>query len=163
MPGYSTAIEVYYYKQNGGSASSSNRLAPAPTISISPEIYYANDSIIGYTYNVTLTGYANALRKELDAGSVNFGLEATVDHIGDIRSIFSFNGGNLYIKQTSGDIIVAKGATIKSIQFNPSDNRWVNYAPYTVELEFNEIDFSGCSNNPSIACSSSIFHSPNPD
>jgi len=150
MSGYNPNVIVYYRTE-------ANRLAPAPTISISPEIYYSNDNPIGYTYNVTLNGYANALRKELNAGSTDYGLEPVLDHMGDIRQIFDRNGGDLYIT-SSGNKIVAKGATIKSITFNPSDNRWVNYAPYTVELEFNEVDFIGCSGNPPIDCSNSIFH-----
>ena len=104
MPWYSTPIKVYYCKGNAAPASG-DRIAPAPTITISPEIYYSNDNPIGYTYNITLNGYANALRKELDAGSVDYGLEPTVDHIGDIRQIFSFNGGDLYIKQNNSTSI----------------------------------------------------------
>lgn len=147
MSGYNPNIVVYYRTE-------SNRLAPAPTISISPEIYYSNDNPIGYTYNITLSGYANALRKELNPGSTDSGLEPVLAHMGDIRQIFDRNGGDLHI----GEYIVAKGATIKSINFNPSDNRWLNYAPYTVELEFNEIDFTGCSGNAPIDCADSIFH-----
>lgn len=147
MSDYNPNIVVYYRTE-------SNRLAPAPTISISPEIYYSNDSPIGYTYNITLSGYANALRKELNTGSTDYGLEPVLAHMGDIRQIFDRNGGDLHI----GQYIVAKGATIKSINFNPSDNKWVNYAPYTVELEFNEIDFIGCSDNTPIDCTDSIFH-----
>lgn len=150
MSEYNPNVVIYYRTE-------ANRLAPAPTISISPEIYYSNDNPIGYTYNITLSGYANALRKELNSGSTNYGLEPLLDHMGDIREIFDRNGGDLYIT-SSGNKIVAKGATIKSISFNPSDNKWVNYAPYTVELEFNEVDFVGCSGNAPIDCSDSIFH-----
>lgn len=157
MSGYSPSVEVYYCK-GSASPTSSDRIAPAPTITISPEIYYANDNPIGYTYNITLSGYANALRKEVDAASTDYGLEYTVDHMGDIREIFSFNGGDLYIKQNNTTIIKAKGATIKKIEFNVSDNHWVNYSPFTVEIEFNEVDFIGCDNNPTIACSGSVFH-----
>lgn len=157
MAGYQATTEVYYCKQSE-EPGPTHRLAPAPTISISPEIYYANDIIIGYTYNITLSGYANALRKELDGGSIEFGADKTIQHIGDIRDIFNINGGNLYIKQNTNNIIVAKGATIKSISFNPSENRWVNYSPFTIELEFNEVDFIGCSNNPTIGCNSSFFN-----
>lgn len=157
MPGYNSTTQVYYCKQSE-SPGDSHRIAPAPTISINPEIYYANDNVVGYTYNVTLNGYANAIRKELDAGSVASGADETIQHMGDIRDIFNTNGGNLYIKQGSTDIIVAKGATIKNIRYNPSENRWVNFSPYTIEIEFNEIDFIGCSGNPSISCNSSFFN-----
>lgn len=157
MPGYSATTEVYYCKGNA-SPTSSDRIAPAPNVTISPEIYYSNDNPIGYTYNITLNGYANALRKEEDEGSVDFGLLPTVNHMGDLREIFNFNGGDLYIKQNGNDIVIAKGATIKSIEFNQSENHWVNYAPFTIEIEFNEVDFKGCDNNAIIGCSSSIFH-----
>jgi hypothetical protein len=157
MPGYSATTEVYYCKGNA-SPISTDRIAPAPTVTISPEIYYSNDNPIGYTYTITLNGYANALRKEVDVGSVDYGLEPTVEHMGDIREIFSFNGGDLYIRQGNTNIIKAKGATIKNIEFNVSDNHWVNYAPFVVEIEFNEVDFIGCDNNAMISCSSSIFH-----
>lgn len=157
MPGYNTALQVYYCKQSE-TPGSTHRIAPAPQINISPEIYYANDNVIGYTYNITLSGYANALRKENDAGSVATGLSPTIDHMGDIREIFNTNGGNLYIKQGDKELLVAKGATIKSIQFNESDNKWVNYSPFTIEIEFNEVDLKGCDNNAAIGCSSSIFH-----
>lgn len=160
MPGYNSNTQVYYCKQSV-SPGPSHRIAPSPTISINPEIYYANDNVVGYTYTVTLNGYANALRKEVDSGSVLTGADETIQHMGDIRDILNFNGGNLYIKQGNNNIIVAKGATIKNLTFNNSDNRWVNYSPFTAELEFNEIDFIGCSNNPTIACNSSIFHTPN--
>jgi hypothetical protein len=157
MSGYNAATEVYYCKQseNPGSV---HRIAPAPTIVISPEIYYANDSVIGYTYVVTLNGYANALRKEKNAGSIAFGADKTIQHMGDIRDIFNTNGGNLYIKQNNANVIVAKGATIKNITYNPSENRWVNYSPFTIELEFNEIDFIGCENNSTIQCNNSFFN-----
>lgn len=157
MSGYNTPVQVYYCKQSE-IPGSGDRIAPSPQISISPEIYYANDNVIGYTYNITLTGYANALRKENNAGSVNYGLSGVIDHMGDIREIFNTNGGNLYIKQDTSEIMVAKGATIKKIEYNESDNRWVNYSPYTIELEFNEVDFKGCNNNSVIGCASGIFH-----
>lgn len=158
--GYNTNIEVYYHKQND-SPTSSHRLAPAPQISINPEFYYANDNVIGYTYGVTINGYANALRKENNSEAVISSFSGTVSHIGDIRDIFNHNGGNLTIKYQNGDdVLVAKGATIKSLNFNESDNKWVNYAPYTVELEFNEIDFTGCNAASPISCNQSIFHSP---
>lgn len=157
MTTFNSLTEIYYCKQTE-TPGVEHRLVPAPSVTISPEVYYANDSVIGYTYNFTLNGYANSLRKELNADSVDYGADKTVQHIGDIRTIFNTNGGNLYIKQNDNNIIVAKGATIKNITFNTSSNRWVNYAPFSVELEFNEVDFIGCSNNPTIACNSSFFN-----
>lgn len=159
--GYDTNIEVYYHRQDEAATSLSDRVAPAPQINISPEIYYANDSVIGYTYNVTLNGYANALRKEIDETNNVSSFSGTIDHIGDIRDIFNFNGGNLTIKYQGGDtLLVAKGCTIKNLQFNNSDNKMVNYSQYSVELEFNEIDFIGCDASSAINCAATVFHTP---
>lgn len=154
---YDPNVKVYYCKQSAG-PSDSNKITPAPSIVINPEIYYANDNVIGYTYNITLTGYANALRKDIDPEVGGIGLDDTVSHIAFIREIFNTNGGNLYVKQGDFDLLVAKGATIKNLEFSNSDNKWFNYAPFTAQIEFNEIDFTGCSSNDEINCSSSIFH-----
>lgn len=157
-----------YYCAPGSSPNSSNRLVPAPQISISPEIYYSNDTVIGYTYNITLNGYADALRRDDGDGSrqsgiLNSGIEQTFSHMNDIRDIFNGNGGALHLFDTGGNTVLkAKGATIKSIKFDESDNKWFNYAPYTIEIEFNEIDFLGCNNNSSISCSGSFFHTDQP-
>lgn len=163
---YNTAkVNVYYYLF-GENPSDDNRLVPAPTISINPEIYYANDSIIGYTYNITINGYANALRlNERPESAPDYGIGEVISHMDHIRKIFSANGGKLYVKDSNSldrDLLVAKGATIKSITFEPSDNLWINYAPYSIELEFNEIDFIGCANelNDIIYCSNSFVHLP---
>lgn len=158
--GYNTNIQVYYHKQNEAPIGD-HRLAPAPQINITPEFYYANDSIIGYTYTITLNGYANSLRKDLNNEATDSLFSETIDHIGKIREIFNTNGGNLTVKYQNGNnVLVAKGATIKSVSFNESDNKWVNYAPYTIELEFNEVDFIGCDGASPINCSQTIFHTP---
>jgi len=165
---YESKVKVYYCKKLSDTPGDNNRIVPGPMISINPEIYYANDSVVGYTYTITLNGYANSLRREKDdrpEGSSNYGADQTIGHIDDIRDIFSSNGGKLVITQDDTEVLIAKGATIKSIQFSESNNFWVNYAPFTVEIEFNEVNFKGCpgSSNATIDCSSTFFHSPNQD
>ena len=157
-----------YYCAPGSSVGGTTRLVPAPQISISPEIYYANDTVIGYTYNIKLTGYADALRRDeadgvRSSGIINSGVEQVFSHMNDIRDIFNGNGGNLYLYDTGNKLVLqGKGATIKSIKFDESDNRWFNYASYTVDLEFNEIDFLGCNDNATIPCTGSFFHNDQP-
>jgi len=136
-------------------------IKPAPSISINPEIYYANDNIIGYTYNVTLNGYANAIAATgipSENSNLQYGPEYTVDHIKTITEIFNLNGKNLLVKDGDSTIFAASGASIKTIQFNQSDDKWINYSPFTIELEFNEVNLTGCSGNPNISCDTSIFH-----
>jgi hypothetical protein len=148
------ALKVYYCKQDENPLNE-HRIVPAPQLSISPELYYANDNVIGYTYNLSINGYAMAR----ESGPTDYGLAPTVDSIAKIRDIFNVNGGNLYLKdEDNNDIFIAKGATIKKIDFSASDNKWVNYAPFSIEIEFNEVDFKGCDNNPIIGCSGSMFH-----
>lgn len=157
-----------YFCIPGTSPGSNNRLVPAPQIAINPEIYYSNDTVIGYTYNITLNGYAEALRRDQGDGArspgiLSSGIEQTFSHMNDIREIFKGNGGNLYLYDTGGKLVLqGKGATIKSIKFDESENKWFNYAPYTIELEFNEIDFLGCNDNTATVCSGSFFHTDQP-
>lgn len=159
---YNPKTTIHYCAQSG-TPDNTNRIVPAPMISIQPEIYYANDSVIGYTYNITLNGYANSLRLDTNtrpSGENNYGADQTIGHMDDIRNIFNFNGGNLYIKSDGANVIVAKGATIKSINFDNSSNNWVNYSPFTIDIEFNEVDFLGCESNTPIQCNSTFFHTP---
>ena len=145
-------VKVYYCKQTE-TPTEDHRLIPAPTISINPEIYYANDSIVGYNYTVDLNGYATA--KE----STNQLLEGSLDQVEFVRGVFNVNGGNLYVKdQDDNDLIVCKGATIRGMVFDQSPNYGLNYIPYTVNIEFNEVNFPGCNSNPGVDCTSSLFH-----
>lgn len=144
------ATQVYY-------GVAGNLLIPAPSLSISPEIYYVNDSVVGYTYNITLNGYATAL--ESAASGIDSGLGLVLQSADTIRQIFNINGKDLTIKGDGATVLVAKGGTVKSLTFNPSDNKWTNFATYSVELEFNELDFTGCSTSTAAAtCASSFFH-----
>lgn len=145
-------VKVYYCKQTE-TPTDSHRLVPAPTISINPEIYYANDSIIGYTYTVDLNGFCAAKESSNDL------LEGSLDQVDFVRSVFNVNGGDLYVKdQDDNDLIVCKGSTIRGINFNESPNFGLNYIPYSINLEFNEVNFPGCSGNSGVDCSSSLFH-----
>jgi len=153
------STHVYYYNTLG----QYKELKPAPLISVSPEFYYANDNIIGYTYNVTLNGYAAGLESDYSPDPSGQGFDALINSIDKIKQAFNHNGGSVEVwnrdnQNNFSKLLSAKGALIKSIEFNSSDNYWVNYAPYTIELEFNEVDFIGCSGTPEIVCHSGIFN-----
>jgi len=128
-------------------------LVPSPNISVSLENYYSNESIIGYTYNVTLTGYA-ASRQDRE-GSYATHINNVVGSIARIEDLFNKvgNGGKLVVNKpgASGEgpdsgskLMEFTGSRIKSINFSPSQNQWVYYSEYTIELEFNEANFFGC-------------------
>jgi hypothetical protein len=158
----SNDIKFYYSKQNTPVLDNSTRIVPAPLISISPEIYYSNDSVVGYTYNITLNGYANAIRdNERPTNDLTYEIDNVISHMDHIRDVFSYNGGNIYIQQGNNNAISVEGVTLKSINFNQSNNLWTQYSPFTIELECNEVNFSGCVPSGIIqACTGSFFHPP---
>jgi hypothetical protein len=145
---YDPGSKVYY----GTNGSASDRLVPAPQVSFSTEMVYANDTVAGYSYIVSLNGYATAL--DLTTGGANeYGLKDMSDAIHKVREIFSLNGGSLYVTDKNDSVIMeCRGGTIRSLSFEESANNWVNYAPYKVEIEFSEIIISGCNISNTINC-----------
>jgi hypothetical protein len=129
------------------------RLVPAPQVNFSTELVYANDTIAGYSYIVTLSGYATALDLSSDVNN-EYGLEVISKRIENIRNIFSFNGKNLLVTNKNNiNIMECRGGTVRSISFDESNNNWVNYAPYRIEIEFSEILINGCSVSSAVPCS----------
>lgn len=71
----------------------------------------------------------------------NQNLIGLLGKIEDIKRLFSRNGSSLTIKDDqNNDMLKAKGGTIRSISFEQSNNHWVKTCPYTIELEFNELE-----------------------
>lgn len=144
---YSPQTIIYY----GAKGNNSSRLTPAPDFTVSLEYQYSNDSIIGYSYIITLKGYATAL----DLSSVNYGgsynantvsnrgIGGVTDHINKLRKILSQNGNILYVVNGSdnAEILRAKGGILRSFSIDEASNNWTHYAPYTATIEFNTIDF----------------------
>jgi hypothetical protein len=147
---YEPGAKVYY----GTNGSSSDRLVPAPQVSFNTEMVYANDTIAGYSYVVSLSGYATAI--DLTSGGANeYGLTDVSDAIEKIRDILSLNSGNLYVTDKNNVVLMeCRGGTVRSVTFEESPNNWVNYAPYKAEIEFSEIIISGCNVSNTLSCSS---------
>lgn len=133
-----------YYSPGNDTAPFSGRLSPCPKFNIETRLQYANDNIIGYDYIITLNGYATAIDIVNDE-STNTGLSFVAQRIDELRTIFGVNGGILRITDKNDNpLIVAKGGVVRNISFAQSDNFWVNYTPYTVEIVFNEIEYTAC-------------------
>lgn len=135
-------------------------LIPAPMINFTLENFYSGESIIGYTYNVTLTGYAShkQTRQQDNGASIDW----VVTSIAKLQNILdgAGNGGTLIIMSPhaeKGPIMKFRGGRIKSINYPPSENRWVNYSEYTLELEFNDAEFFGCDTQHIKNCTS-VMH-----
>lgn len=142
---YNPVVKVYYISENDGVPNENNRLVPAPKISINQENIYANDTIIGYTHILTLNGYCVSLDLRNVLPGTLYDFDDTVSAINKLKDIIGANGGTLLIRDNEDNpIFKATGGTIRSISISESDNKWVNYAPYTVEIEFNELWLGSC-------------------
>lgn len=134
-------MAVYYHN---------NLIEPAPQVSIAYEPIYANDNIIGYIYRLTLTGFASTYKKSTNSGGQRF-FGKVVKAIEDLQKIIMVNGGELRITdpKTNNLLLKAAGGIVRSINFEPGNSNWTTYAPYTIEMEFNELnigdDAFGCS------------------
>lgn len=140
MP-YNIAVKVYY--SDNDNPQEEKRLIPAPLISISPEILYANDTAIGYTYSVTLDGYATALDLSTYAGG-ELDFTNTIQAIKKIRDIFSVDQGILVVKQDNKTAMTAIGGKLESLEFTETDNNWFNYAKYTAKISFDNLVLNDC-------------------
>lgn len=151
--------KAYYGPE--GSISDAYRLSPAPMVTLSTEFQYANDVIIGYTHTLTLSGYISNYRRlsnEDDSGTNpdynTKNIQKVLEGIELVRKILSRNGSNLEIRDDFGSVMVkAKGGTLRSLNFDETNNNWSTYATYSASIEFNEIEFLG----ESISCSSSAI------
>lgn len=141
---YQSQIKMFY-----GGLTSEYRLIPSPTISLSIQPQYSNDTIIGYVYNVSLTGSVTALDlRELSDGdpypsNSESGIGAVIDHIYKLRKILSQNGNILYLINSTDNsyILKAKGGILRSFSIEDSPNNWTHFANYSATIEFNAVDF----------------------
>ncbi|MFM7796210.1 MAG: hypothetical protein ACKO7N_05535, partial [Candidatus Nitrosotenuis sp.] len=141
-----------YYTPNNEPLSEEYRIVPAPQLSINPDIYYANDIVIGYTYLVNIDGYATGLDLRSPSPSEP-SLDQTLEAIKKIKKLFSINNGTLIITHNDQEILRANGGITKNISFSNSEKNWVNYAPYSVNIEFNELATGVCDGpTPVINC-----------
>lgn len=142
---YNPSVKLYYISSGDLSPSENNRLVPAPKVTIDQELIYANDIVIGYTPILTLNGYAASIDlRDTSSGSV-YDFNDTVAAIQRFKNIFKGNGGTLLVTNSNDEILLkATGGTIRSFSIEESDNKWVNYAPYTVEIDFNELWLGDC-------------------
>lgn len=142
---YNPAAKLYYVSPSDGGINENNRIVPAPQINISQEMLYANDTIIGYSYIISLSGNCTSLDLRNVEPGVVYDFDNTVDAISRLKNIISANGGNLVVTDSSGSVILsAVGGTIRNLNISEGNNQWVNYAPYTVDIEFNDIWFGNC-------------------
>ena len=109
---------------------------------------YANDNVIGYKYVFSLSGYVTTIQN-----GVSSGFDAVLEEADSVRNIFNKNGANLVVTDANNNILLkAYGSKIVSINMEPNSNNWVNYINYTMVIEFSEVDYIGCDDNPENLC-----------
>jgi hypothetical protein len=156
MPTYKPDIKIFY-----GTQDSDHRLIPAPDISISTQLAYSNDTIIGYSYNIELTGLVTGLDlRDIEDGDEytdpdNYGIGSVIDHMHKLRQILSQNGNVLYIVDTNTNTVIfsARGGILRSLNFTESTNNWMHFANYTASLEFHSVNFA----NSTESCDTSFL------
>jgi len=140
--------KMYYGPKN--TTDNVYRLSPIPKISISREINYANDVILGYTYILNLTGFASNDRdlRTNDSQSRTYinsnNMSRVLGNIEIVKGILLANGSFLRVLDNDNQVLLeANGGTLKSLSFDESDNHWTNFSPFSAQIEFNEVNILG--------------------
>lgn len=145
---YNPDTKIYYNPASDpDSTDNANRLVPGPRLSIEQEYIYANDIVIGYNYLINIDGYCTSL--DMRDPPQFIGVPAAIK---TVKNIFNKNGGVLLVKNGDKTVLKAKGGTIQSINFQESANNWVNYAEYSIQISFNELELSECDASILISC-----------
>lgn len=149
---YNPPVKVYYKTEKYPTIGDSNRLVPAPLLDVQYEPLYANDVIIGYTYVVNLTGYATSLDRRLSESSETLDIKNSLQSVDDIRDILYNNAGTLIITFNGIESFKLIGGSIRSASFEEGPSNWYNYVPYSVQIEFNELELSDCDSAATPVC-----------
>jgi len=144
-------------------------IIPSPTLNINLETFYANESIIGYTYNLTLNGYVAS--RQTREQEILYGFGGVVGSIARHQELIDEvgNGGILVVMQNTPitsslyPAMVFKGGRIKGWDISPGDNQMVFWSEYTLEMEFNDANMYGCNFESEYGCSNVMFADENHD
>lgn len=134
----------FYYGYEYTPANDTDRIEPAPLVSITQNPFYVGENFIGYNYTVEVQGTA-APPPSGTLGDV--GITSVMTEIEKVMTKrFNKNGAILYVEFDGQPALRCMGSKLISIEVQPTNNLWVNYASYTAVIEFNEVDFIGCDN-----------------
>lgn len=104
--------------------------------------------LIDESETILYTKDSNSIDQIRNIRPILFGIEY-------IRKLFSRNGSALTIRDDqNNNLLKAKGGILKSINFDNSSDQWTATCPYSIELEFNELEIL----NETILCSDSLIH-----
>jgi hypothetical protein len=154
---YSPPVKLYYGPPSSPIADE-YRIVPAPTFNVSTNFDYVNDNIVGYDYTITLSGFITVI--DLTSASPDFEASITklTEKIDAVSKILSFNGGQLTaVGNNNQTIIKAKGGILQNFSVQESDNLWTNYAPFTAEFVFSEVEYFGCDSVSPMSCTDTLY------
>lgn len=148
-------MRVYYGPITDPTSVDEFALSPAPLFTINTDPIYVGENIIGSIERITLTGYLTSINQAKEEAGTN-GLPYIMNRISELKSLFGHNGYTLLVKQGGQDLIKAVGSKVVSFNIERTENNWVNYATYTVELEFGSISYLGCGGEE-LTCEDFVF------
>jgi hypothetical protein len=149
-------VRVYYGPINNPTSTDEYVLSPAPLFTINTDPIYVGENIIGSIERITLTGYLTSINQAKEELGTD-GLPYIAERIREIKELFSHNGYTLLVQKNGENIIRAVGSKVVNFNIERTENNWVNYATYTVEIEFNRISYLGCDGEER-ACTDFLFY-----
>ena len=174
---YEPKIRVFYghisdpYNLDSVTIPKEQRLIPAPFIGVSTQFNYANETIIGYTYTISLTGTVTSvdLREEggednkvyeydysTNSSAVPRNIGSVINHIHKLRNILTQNGGVFVVQSRDKKVLLrATGGILRDFSINEST--WTDSASYSASIEFNNVEFLGSNINFEPEDCNSIF------
>jgi hypothetical protein len=150
-----SGMRVYYGPITDPTSVDEFVLSPAPLFTINTDPIYVGENIIGSIERITLTGYLTSINQAKEEAGTD-GLPYIMERIRELKSLFGHNGYTLLVKQGGQDLIKAVGSKVVSFNIERTENNWVNYATYTVELEFGSISYLGCGGEE-LGCEDFVF------
>ena len=142
IPPYKPLARMYYCHTAPPPSGSDTRIVPTPDITIATKFNYSNDTMVGYTYEITFTGVVSALDARTatsDTDYKQFG--GTIDNIGKLRNRLAANGSSLYVMDKEDNpILKATGGTLRSFNVDESTNNMVVTVNFTAVIEFQSLE-----------------------
>lgn len=142
IPPYQPLARMYYCHTVPPPSGSDTRIVPTPDITIATKFNYSNDTMVGYTYEITFTGIVSALdasKATSDTDYKPFG--GTIDNIGKLRNRLAANGSSLYVMDKEDNpILKATGGILRSFNVDESTNNMVVTVNFTAVIEFQSLE-----------------------
>lgn len=142
IPPYEPLARMYYCHTAPPPSGSDTRIVPTPDITIATKFNYSNDTMVGYTYEITFTGIVSALDARTATSDTDYKpFGGTIDNIGKLRNRLAANGSSLYVMDKEDNpILKATGGILRSFNVDESTNNMVVTVNFTAVIEFQSLE-----------------------